>query len=196
MSQQCVHLHTKKELNATEDILKNEGMEIIVQSNDATLPFSDLTEEEKKSYMLEVEKDLKEQFKLNEKALKKFGMLMKDYSSLKNAIESLNLMKNSDDVLRTIKAYDEYSQKMYGLSHSLLFSSDRMQDISESVGLNLRASRRTPNSQVSIRSIRCSLLIAKKGDNIIRYLSFKSDPILTITGSKANSLKSSLEKKF
>jgi len=45
-------------------------------------------------------------------------------------------------------------------------------------------------------TIRCSLLVAKKGDNTVRYLSFKRDPILTITGPNASKLKSTLENKF
>ena len=44
--------------------------------------------------------------------------------------------------------------------------------------------------------IRCSCIIARKGDDIVRYLEFQKDPIVTITGPKAANLKSSLEKKF
>jgi len=42
----------------------------------------------------------------------------------------------------------------------------------------------------------CSCIIAKKGTNVVRYLEFETDPVITITGPKAASLKSSLEKKF
>ena len=34
------------------------------------------------------------------------------------------------------------------------------------------------------------------GTDIIRYLSFEQDPVLTITGPNATNLKSSLEKQF
>jgi len=51
-------------------------------------------------------------------------------------------------------------------------------------------------STVSIGRIQCSLLIAKKGDNTVRYLSFMRDPILTITGPEAKNLKLTLESKF
>ena len=121
MSQQCVHLHTTRELDATERILKMQGMEIIVQSNQANLRFSDLTDEEKKSYMLEVEKELKAQLEINEKTLKEFGMLMKDYSKFKKSIfASLDLIKNSNGKIRTTKAYEKYSSNIMSLGNSFM----------------------------------------------------------------------------
>jgi len=44
--------------------------------------------------------------------------------------------------------------------------------------------------------IRCSILIAKTGTDVVRYLSFLNDPIISITGVNAKNLKSTLEKKF
>ncbi len=199
MSQQCVHLHTTRELDATERILKMQGMEIIVQSNNAKLRFSDLTDEEKKSYMLEVEKELKEHLESNEKTLKKFGMFMKDYSMFKKSIfASLDLIKNSN-VIRTTKAYEKYSSNITSLAHSFMDCYNGMYQISHPLGLVPTSWRRTQNSSVAIGTIgtiRCSLLVAKKGDNTVRYLSFKRDPILTITGPDAKNLKSTLQSKF
>jgi len=45
-------------------------------------------------------------------------------------------------------------------------------------------------------TIYCSCIIAKKENNIVRYLSFEKDPIVTLFGAKSKKLKSSLEKKF
>jgi len=200
MSQQCVHLHTTRELDATERILKMQGMEIIVQSNHANLRFSDLTDEEKKSYMLEVEKELKEQLEFNEKTLKRFGMLMKDYSKFKKSIfASLDLIKNSNGKIRTTKAYDKYSSNIMSLGNSFMDCFHGMTQIAFPLGLIPISWRRTQNSSVAIGTfgtIRCSLLVAKKGDNTVRYLSFKRDPILTITGPEAKNLKSTLQSKF
>jgi len=200
MSQQCVHLHTTRELDATERILKMQGMEIIVQSNHANLRFSDLTDEEKKSYMIEVEKELKAQLEINEKTLKRFGMLMKDYSKFKKSIfASLDLIKNSNGKIRTTKAYDKYSSNIMSLGNSFMDCFHGMTQIAFPLGLIPISWRRTQNSSVAIGTfgtIRCSLLVAKKGDNTVRYLSFKRDPILTITGPDAKNLKSTLEKQF
>jgi len=197
MSQQCVHLHTEKELDATKEILEKQGMEIILKSHTAYLPFDELTEEEKKSYMLEVEKDLIQQFKINERILNEFRKRMKFYDSLKKSIfESLKLMKNSPTQIRTIKAYDEYSSSLRELGYIFHNCSQSMEDLADPLGSSLRSSGRPSTGGVSGGSIRCSLLVAKKGDNLVRYLSFKTDPILTITGKDAKNLKSTLEKQF
>ena len=209
MQQQCVHFHTNKELNAAEDILKNEGMEIIIQSNFAHVTFNELTDEEKKSYMIEVEKELEDQFKFTEDTLKLLEKVMKFHDSSKKLIlESFNLMKNGHGMFRPTKTYAEYSDKIRLLGSTLFSCSHSLMGIGDPIEYSSLASRRTRisqaimgsirtrNSQVTMGSIHCSLLIAKKGNNIVRYLSFKRDPILTITGPEANSLKSTLESKF
>ena len=201
MSQQCVHFHTNKELNTAEDILKMEGMEIIIQSNNATLLFSDLTDEEKKSYMIEVEKELKEHFQFSEKILKEFGMLLKDYRKFeKSTFESLKLMKNNPGKILRSKMYDKYSSNMTSLWTALSDCSYRMRHLADPLGYGIGVPRRRSEhnsmSTVSIGRIQCSLLIAKKGDNTVRYLSFMRDPIITITGPKAKNLKSTLKGKF
>jgi len=198
MSQQCVHFHTNKELNTAEDILKMEGMEIIIQSNNATLLFSDLTDEEKKSYMIEVEKELKEHFQFSEKILKEFGMLLKDYRKFeKSTFESLKLMKNNPGKILRSKMYDKYSSNMTSLWTALSDCSYRMRHLADPLGYGIGVPRRrSEHNSVSIGRIECSLLVAKKGDNTVRYLSFMRDPILTITGPNASKLKSTLEKQF
>ncbi len=198
MSQQCVHFHTNKELNTAEDILKMEGMEIIIQSNNATLLFSDLTDEEKKSYLLEIEKELKEHFQFSEKILKQFGMLLKDYPKFeKSTFESLKLMNNNSGKIVKSKMYDKYSSNMVSLYTALSDCSFRMRRIADPFGGSLGATRRRPGyNHAPIGKIECSLLVAKKGDNTVRYLSFMRDPIITITGPQAKNLKTNLEKKF
>jgi len=198
MSQQCVHFHTNKELNTAEDILKMEGMEIIIQSNNATLLFSDLTDEEKKSYMIEVEKELKEHFQFSEKILKEFGMLLKDYPKFeKSTFESLKLMKNNPGEILRSKMYAKYSSNMTSLWTALSDCSYRMRHLADPLGYGIGVPRRrSEHNSVSIGRIECSLLVAKKGDNTVRYLSFMRDPILTITGPNASKLKSTLEKQF
>jgi len=197
MSQQCVHLHTAKELDATEEILKNEGMEIIVQIPTAYLSFDELTEEEKKSYLLEIEKNLTQQFKSNEAILKEFRKQMKSYDSFKKTIfESLQTMKKSPTQIRNSNTYAKYSDGLRNIGYIFHNFYASMEDVADPLGSSLRSSGRPSTGGVSSGPIRCSLLVAKKGDNIVRYLSFKKDPVLTITGPKAAKLKSTLEKKF
>ena len=205
MSQQCVHLHTTRELDETERILKMQGMEIIVQSNHANLRFSDLTAEEKKSYVLEIEKEFKEQLKLNEKTFKNFGMVMKDYSSFKNEIfGSFNLLKNNPGKFKMSQKHYDFSVKINLLGYAMINCSQGIENIvdpfhlipRELASLGHGSSRHFPTNGISMATIRCSLLVAKKGDNTVRYLSFKRDPILTITGPEAKNLKSTLQSKF
>jgi len=197
MSQQCVHFHTTKEIDETEDILKKQGMEIIIKSNSATIQFSDLTDEEKKSYILEIEKDVKEHFKFSEKILKEFGMLMKDYPKFEKSIfTSLNLMKKNPGKIIRSKMYDKYSSNMTSLGSAFLDSYHRMQHMANPLDSNLRHSwRRTRISSGSIGTIQCSLLVAKKGDDTVKYLSFMQDPIVTLYTTSKN-LKSTLQGKF
>jgi len=63
MKQQCTYLHTTKQLNEAEDILKREGMQIVFQSDDADIKFSDMTEEEKISWLKSIQEDLDMQIK-------------------------------------------------------------------------------------------------------------------------------------
>ncbi len=204
MSQQCVHLHTKKELYATKKILKKQGMEIIVQSNNATIPFGDLTAEEKKSYVLEIEKESKEQLKLNEMTFKNFGMVMKDYSSFKNEIfGSFNLLKNNPGKFKMSQKHYDFSVKINLLGYAMINCSQGIENIvdpfhliSREASLGHGSSRHFPTNGISMATIRCSLLVAKKGDNTVRYLSFKRDPILTITGPEAKNIKLILRSKF
>jgi len=197
MSQQCVHLHTAKELDATEEILKNEGMEIIVQVPTVYLSFDELTEEEKKSYLLEIEKDLIQQFTANEAILEEFRNQMKSYDSFKKSIfESLKTMKKSPTQIRNSNTYAKYSDRLRNIGYIFHNCHASMEDVADPLGSSLRSSGRPSTGGVSSGPIRCSLLIAKKGDNIVRYLSFMTDPVLTITGPDAKNMKTTLEGKF
>ena len=197
MGQQCVHLHTAKELDATEKILKNEGMEIIVQIPTAYLQFDELTEEEKKSYLLEIEKNLTQQFKSNEAIFEEFRNQMKSYESFKKLVfESLKTMKKSPTQIRNSNAYSKYSDRLGKFCYLFQNCSASIEELADPLGSSLRSSGWPSTGGVSSGPIRCSLLVAKKGDNIVRYLSFMTDPVLTITGPDAKNMKSTLEDKF
>jgi len=197
MEQKLVYLHTEKNLEETEEILKQQGMEIIVQVPTAYLSFDELTEEEKKSYLLEVEKDLMQQFISNEAILAKFRNQMKSYDSFKKSVfESLKTMKKSPTQIRNSNTYAKYSDCLRNLGYIFHNCYASMEDVADPLGSSLRSSGRPSTGGVSSGPIRCSLLVAKKGDNIVRYLSFMTDPVLTITGPDAKNMKSTLEGKF
>jgi len=48
MQQQCVYFHTTKNLSESNEILKQEGMQIILKTNSLYLDFEDMNEEEQK----------------------------------------------------------------------------------------------------------------------------------------------------
>jgi hypothetical protein len=170
-------------------------MEIILQSNFAYLSFEALTEEEKKGYILEVEKEIKEQFKKINDAFEQFKILTKNYSHIENSIlDSLNSLKQSPRKMRTSKEYELYSHKISNIIKLFFEAYNTLTISGDPLGSTLSTFGSNPRSQVS--AVRCSLLIAKKGNDIVRYLAFKNDPIVTITGPNATSLKSALENLF
>jgi hypothetical protein len=155
--------------------------------------------------VLEIEKESKEQLKLNEMTFKNFGMVMKDYSSFKNEIfGSFNLLKNNPGKFKMSQKHYDFSVKINLLGYAMINCSQGIENIvdpfhlipRELASLGHGSSRHFPTNGISMATIRCSLLVAKKGDNTVRYLSFKRDPILTITGPEAKNLKSTLQSKF
>ena len=47
-----------------------------------------------------------------------------------------------------------------------------------------------------VEDTNCSVLMARKGDNILRYVDFQGDPVITITGPDAEDLRQSLKKRL
>ena len=181
MQQQLVYLHTDKNLEETEEILKQQGMEIILRSNSLSLNFSDMTEEEQVGYLKTIEVDMQnaaDKLELQEKQIE--ILARKGNSFSKELREIFNSLKNSRNTNR-IKHF-QYLQEEFRKVQGLVSSIEDLRYRSRDIRLN--------------DSIRCSCLIAKMGTDVIRYLSFEEDPVLTITGPNATNLKSTLESKF
>jgi len=181
MEQKLVYLHTDKNLEETEEILKKQGMEIILFTDTLYLNFSDMTEEEQLSYLKTLEADFEDtadQLEIQDKEIQIIAR--KGYSFSKGFREILNSLKNSKntDAIKHFQHLQDELEKIRHLSYSLSHLGQR----ARSVHL--------------IEKIHCSCLIAKMGTDIIRYLAFKNDPVLTITGPNAHNLKSTLESKF
>jgi len=181
MQQQLVYLHTEKNLEETEEILKQQGMEIVLKTNNMHIYFSDMTEEEQISYLKTIEEDLEvtaDMLDIQDRQIEILARhgnsFSKDYREI---IKSLKFSKNED----TVKKFQIIEKKLR-----------KVQRLAEAISdLRYRARVLGLNDIV-----RCSCLIAKNGTDIIRYLSFKQDPVLTINGPNATNLKSTLESKF
>ncbi len=181
MQQKLVYLHTDKNLKETEEILKQQGMEIILTTDSLYLNFSDMTEEEQFSYLKTLDgnlEDIADQLEIQDKEIEILSR--KGYSFSKEFREILNSLKNSrnSDTIKHFRHLQEELNKIQDLSYTLRDIGNRSRDNH----LN--------------ESTRCSCLIAKMGSDVIRYLAFKNDPILSITGPNAPNLKSTLESKF
>ena len=181
MQQKLVYLHTDKNLKETEEILKQQGMEIILMTDTLYLNFSDMTEEEQLSYLKTLEADFEDtadELEIQDKEIEIIGR--KGYSFSKRFREIINSLKNSrnTDTIKNYQHLQEELQKMRLLSHTLS---------------NLGQRARTLHLN---EKIHCACLIAKMETDVIRYLAFKNDPVLTITGPNATTLKSTLESKF
>ena len=182
MEQKLVYLHTDKNLKETEEILKKQGMEIILKTDSMRLHFSDMTEEEQLSYLKIIEKDLdntSDRLEIQDKERKILDRTGNSFSKeFREIINSLKNSRNIDTIKRFQQLQAEYT-KVRVLENTISQLSYRSRD---QLDLN--------------ESVRCSCLIAKMGTDVIRYLAFESDPVLTINGPNATSLKSTLESKF
>ena len=185
MQQKCVYLHTAKNLKQTEKILKNSGMEIVFKSNDISLPLKELSVTETIAWFEECNKEIRW-------TLKRFDDYENDLVNLKKNIETagkniselVKLYHNDPNGYKTNEKYELCLKKMRKASNRYGFRT--------AIRFALRRTLRITTP------IHCSCLIAKKGNNIARYLEFheNKDPILTITGPKATNMKTLLEKKF
>jgi len=95
MEQKLVYLHTDKNLQETEEILKKQGMEIILKTDSMRLHFSDMTEEEQISYLKTLEADFEntaDELEIQDKEIEIIGR--KGYSFSKRFREIINSLKN------------------------------------------------------------------------------------------------------
>jgi len=178
MEQKLVYLHTDKNLKETEEILKQQGMEIILISDSLQLNFSDMTKEEQLSYLKTLEADLEDTadqlVMLDKEILARKKSFSKEYRKILISLKH----SGKTDTIKHFQHLQVKFKKIRYLDHELSQLSYRSRDLD------------------LYESIECSCLIAKMGTDVIRYLEFKKDPVLTITGPNATNLKSTLESKF
>jgi len=157
-------------------------MEIIVKSNTMYLNFSQLTPEEQNGWIKSVGEDLEDAV---DEVTRFYNRLERFYKKTKSfplqIREMMNELRKSENLPITDR-HKHLIQKLMDFSH-------------ETQHLSYYSRYRIRDIRLDDR-IRCSCIIARKGNDIVRYLEFQKDPIVTIKGPNASNLKLTLEKKF
>jgi len=190
MKQECVVLHTEKTPDEAEQILHDQGLEIVFKSPSVQLSFKDLTPDEKKAWNEYQKEELMVTLKRLESIIidfeenhVKFIQLRDEITYLRNNYEHLNLKSLSKLIGESIsKMVDSQQRSLSYLEEDMFYPT--------------RLSRR--RRQRGTEQINCSCIVGRVENNWVRYLEFHSnhDPIVTITGSDITNLKSALEEKF
>jgi len=183
MKQQLEFFHTEKNLEETEEILAKEKMEIIFRSDDTFLSIHDLNAEEKIAYLEATIPQTKCGNNKLQHAIQLFNKVEK---------RSMEFVKEIEELIKTMKE-NPNCFKTYLMFNEILKTSDKLRGKNDQVD-SFSFFRYAYNLPTEI--IHCRCIIAKVNNNIVRYLEFLDDPVITITGPKASNLKSSLEKKF
>jgi len=183
MQQQCVSLHTNKDLAETEQIFENEDMEILLKTNEMFINFSDMTDEEKISWI----KLMREDLHIAVDDMEIFYRKIERFNKKKHiSPEDFRKMLDSLDMSKAI-VLDEAHQNL--IRELVIFEN-------ESRHVSFYVNGRTLIVERFGEGIRCSCIIARKGTDVVRYLEFLKDPVVTFTGPNANKLKSTLQSKF
>jgi len=185
MKQKSVYLHTDKDLERTNYLLKQQGMEIIFKSSSVDLHFRDLTNEEQASFIETNAEELKTLLKCFENGDKSVKDLVKKIKTHReDAAEFVKLLRAEPKSFKTSQKFETYNKSRKAFAKQV------------NVCSQVSFMRMRYFDYLPLSAVNCSILIAKKGTELVRYLSFKKDPVLTITGPKASKLKLSLESKF
>ena len=182
MKQKCVQFHTSKSFAQTLKIFKKEKLEIIFYNPLVKFYLEELTIEEQISWIEANQKDTADFDRFLKKHSEKFeNFVNKIIEVRKQTKELVKLYRDNPSSYKTSEKYEQMIKSKKKLNDDFNF--------------NLLYYYWYNHLQEDIK-ISCSCIIAKKGTTVVRYLEFKTDPVVTITGPKAANLKSSLEKKF
>lgn len=189
MQQKSVYLHTTKNVKQAEKILKNAGMEIVFRCDDTSMDLKELSTEERICWFEHIDEQFKRALKEFEQSGKLIESLKKGLQSFSNEIvEFTELFKNDPKSYKTSQKYEKFVKKV-----------TRFHKPAIPIEIFKSTSRGMRNLELLAgKKISCSCILARKDNNLIRYLEFleNNDPILTISGPKATNLKTSLQRKF
>ena len=183
MQQQCVYFHTFKNIDAAERILKENGMSIILKQKNTYMDVSEMNDEEKRSYLETIKNEFAETLEEIGRVEINGELYFKQLQMMKSTIFEIF------DLFGKTSSNQQINEK-FDLLLAQIKKVNNVVDIFDKFR-NLRYAHIRAGHRPS-----CSILIAKKGDEIIRYLEFEKDPVITVTGPNATNLKSSLESKF
>lgn len=184
MQQNYVCLHTLKNLEEIEKSVKQLGMEVIFKSSYASVDAEELSEEERIAWI----DGLEQRLARNLEYTSVFSKTLEDlaHTGKKHASEIYSLLKQyrenpSKKILDSIKMLDMIADShfKYQRDVGLTASPYSMLELIASPGIYAGT------------SVNVSCLIARKGENIVKYISIRdnNDPILTIMGPEASSIK-------
>jgi len=185
MEQQCVYFHTEKEFSTANTILETDGVEILFAAESVEIPIRNLTAEEKDAWYDSLINEMVESLPGLERSIKsleiQISVMQEQKNDLSEIQRALHKDKDNRNAIKTLLA-----------------------SMRKSTRTNLmRGRRRFRPFDFSMRdlfsdTVECSCIIAKKNENIIRYIEFlaNKDPIVTISGPNAMDLKPGLEQKF
>ena len=182
MKQKCVQFHTSKSFAQTLKIFKKEKLEIIFYNPLVKFYLEELTIEEQISWI-----------EANQKDTADFDRFLKTQSGkVENMVN--NMMEVRKQTKELVKLYRD-NPSSYKTSEKYEQMIKSKKKLNDDFNFNLLYYYWYDHLKENI-NVSCSCIIAKKGTTVVRYLEFKRDPVVTITGPKAANLKSSLEKKF
>lgn len=179
-----ITLHTGKNTEETEKILKQHGWEIVYISYHDDIYFDTLNEDEKIGWLEEFEESLEKQVENLQRYARDHGSVIVSTDNVKKIFSELLSMLTEKNQLSILEKYDKIVTEM------------KIIDTICTQITHLKYAIKEQGYPIYNRQIQCSRIIAKKGSEKIRYLEFSPNPILTITGPKAIETKSSLEGKL
>jgi len=167
----------------TAQILEHEEIEIILKTNELFINFSDMTEGEQKSWIKLMKEDLEN--------------TVDDIEIFHHKINRFNSKKHTqpEDLRKMLDSLGNDNGFVLTEAHRNLVN-ELVEYERDSRHISFYNNYRTRYVDRFGDGIRCSCIIARKGTDIVRYLEFLKDPIITINGPNATTLKTSLESKF
>jgi len=179
-----VIFHTLKSFQRTEQILREANMEIIFKSKRAEVPLDEMSDEERESWLVFQQKRLVMNSSNLKQSINSGKETLAFLSDSFEIIEKIQKMSQNEPDYRQIEEMIQACIKKHSHLRSY-FGYNRMVDLLE---------YKLP-SMLNSAEITCTTIIAKKGENWLRYLRAlkNEDPIVTISGSDAEQIRTLFE---
>ena len=185
MQQNYVCLITSKNINDVEKTIKQLGMEVIFKTSNCYIDAGDFNEEERNAWL----DGLEERLARNLEVGATFSKSLEDLAQAGR--------KHVSKIYSLLKQYRENPSKE--ILYLINMHEDRFIYCSRDIGLTA-----SPTSMLEFiaapgiypgTSVNVSCLIARKGENVVRYISIRenNDPLITIIGPHAEIIKVQME---